>query len=155
MPIITSRGVTRTMAMRHEALFVRLDALCKQVSAQAQRRPRSAVPEALRKTAEDLMFEARPFVPHVRGALPVAQPEFLGLSAQLDLVRAGLEIYEIERSKWNLGGKCFCWNAPGPWLPVKRHRPAAAEAQERANMEDLSKRLLQKIRELQRDRDKP
>lgn len=57
--------ITRATAEVHEALFVRLAALLRQVEAVAARRPGAAVPPQTRAIAEALLFDTIPFTPRV------------------------------------------------------------------------------------------
>ena len=114
---------THSLALRHEALWLALTALHRDVSALAKKHPATAVSEPLRIAAEGLLADGAPFLPRKRMRLPVAAPELMGLAVQLGQALAGLEAWETGHSFWDAGKACRCWRVGGEGLPVMRLRP--------------------------------
>jgi len=124
MPKPLENTVSRFRVQRHEALQPRLAALARDVSALAARHPQTPVTAGLRKTAEDLLFEARRFAWHLpRGRMAIA-PDHAGLAIQLGQALAGLEAFELAHSHWSAEHQAFvCSVGGGAPMPVKRLRP--------------------------------
>lgn len=119
------------LAARHEALFLRLTALHKDVTTLATRRGRGELPETVRITAESLMAECAPY----RGTsdrLPVAAPDLAGLCVQLGQVLAQLADYEHRHTLWDAGENCWVWQLEGATIPVRRLKPQPPQKPEPA-----------------------
>ena len=90
--------VTRAMAERHEALWLALTALHKDVLALGAKKAGAPVPDGLRVAAEGLLSDSAPFAPTRRGRLPVAAPDMASLAVQLGQALAGLAAWESRHS---------------------------------------------------------
>ena len=141
MPTIPHQTLlTRRKADAHEALFLRLAALTKQVEAMAARRPLAPVPEQLVTLAEGALYEARQFGQRrQRRELPVAAPHCGGLAAQLGTALAGLVAFEARHSRWDSGLKAQLWVIKGERVPVpvRRLRPKLDTAIQEARDKDM------------------
>ncbi len=120
---MTSSKLTRRKADRHEAVYVRLARLARQIEAMALRQPALGVPDSLRVAAETLLYDLAPFLPGPRG-LGAAAPDMAGLAAQLGQGLAGLDVFEAVNTAWNPEIKARVWLLPGKPLVVRRHHPA-------------------------------
>lgn len=110
------------LASRHEALFLRLTALHKDVSTLATRKGPRETPEPVRIVAEGLISECAPFR-KTRDRLPVAAPDLAGLCVQLGQVLAQLADYERRHTFWDGTLDCWCWRLDEGTMPVKRLKP--------------------------------
>jgi hypothetical protein len=128
------------MAARHEALFLRLTALHKDVMALATRRGRGELPETVRIVAEGLMAECAPFR-DTRDLLPVAAPDLAGLCVQLGQVLAQLADYEHRHTFWNAVENCWRWQLEGATTPVKRLKPQPTTTPSGPHNHDLRDKL--------------
>lgn len=115
--------VTHALAERHEALWLRLTALHKDLGGLAAKKPAAPVGEALRITAESLLSDCRPFAAGRGQRLPVAAPDNAGLLVQLGQALALLDGFEARHSFWSAGKSCRCWRVNQGDLPVLRLRP--------------------------------
>lgn len=142
-----------TFALAHEALYPRLESLCRQVEAIASRRPDAAVPPVTRAAAEALLFDALRFRPRQRSAssragrtprplmvsvsnhagmgaaphareLPPAPDTFAALATVLGQALATLDAFEARHSAWSAAHGGFVWQlARGEQRLVTRLRP--------------------------------
>lgn len=154
--------LTRHMADRHEALWLRLDALIQQVEAKARRRPRALVPADLRVLAEDMLFETARFGPlRPRRSLPMAADHVGPLAAQLLQAREALASFESRNTRWDLALGRLVWRVTGEKLAVRRIKPkpltpaeiaraAQADAAHKAKMLDLREKLAIRIEQFKR-----
>lgn len=120
------RTVTHALAERHEALWLSLAALQKDVAALAAKKPHSLVSEPVRIVAEGLLSDCAPFVRHKKEKLPMAAPDLAGLAVQLGQALAGLDAFESRHTRWDARWNCRVWSVAGDPLPVRRLRPAVA-----------------------------
>jgi len=141
--------VTARTAARHEAVYLRLQALLKQTQAIAAKRPEALLPEATRILAEGLLFDARPFLSGARRRRdwPAVSADQAGLAVQLGQVQAGLEAFEIAHTSWNTKLGCLLWLASDARdLPVRRLRPKLAlNEAETTKMQQLRHLLARRI----------
>lgn len=119
----TVRGVTHSIAERHEALWLRLHALHRDVTALASKRSAGKVSTAVRMTAEGLLSDCAWFEGGKPGRLPVAAPDLAGLIVQLGQALAVLDGWESRNTTWDAGRNCQVWQVAGDKLPVRRLRP--------------------------------
>lgn len=91
--------VTFRLAVGHEAVFVKLEALQKSVLAIAAKRPEAVVGEATRAVAEGLLLDCRPYLSG--NSLPKMAADHGGLAVQLGQALAGLAAYEARHSDWS------------------------------------------------------
>jgi hypothetical protein len=147
--------VSRTLALRHEALIGRLDALLKELAPMARKRPEARVPAAVQKSAEQILFEARPFgvaapLPEKTGVVP-APETWAGLIAGLAEARATIETFETTHSAWDAALQCRAWQiAAGAPLPIGRLRtlPRPGTAAARRDTEADRRKLTARLDEL-------
>lgn len=143
--------ITARTAARHEAVYLRLQALLKQTQAIAVRRPEALLPEATRILAEGLLFDARPFLPGPkrRRDWPLVAADQAGLAVQLGQLQAGLDAFEIRHTGWNAKLACLLWSVSDARdLPVRRLRPKlAVVAADNAHMRLLRDKLARRIDE--------
>lgn len=121
-----ANSLTPGRAARHEALFVRIEALVKQLEPVARSKPGQEVSAPVRSLAEDLLFEAREFRPRgERRGLVAALPDHAGLLAQLGQAVARLAAFEADHTGVN-EASTLCWLfTDGAQQPVQRLHPAA------------------------------
>ena len=137
---------THPMAERHEALWLALAALHKDVLALGVKKLTAPVPDMLRIAAEGLLSDCVPFGPSRRGRLPVSAPDMGGLAVQLGQALAVLDAWESQRSFLDPRFKCRMWRVGGPRLPIMRLKPPAAALPEpRHNMADIREKLARLI----------
>jgi hypothetical protein len=140
---------THVLAERHEALWLRLAALHKDIAALAAKRPAAAVGDSERILAEGLMTETRPFLLR-QDRLPVAAPLLAGLAVQLGQVLAQLEDYENRHAFWDAARGLRCWRLGDGTMPVLRlrqgGRAAEPEGKGKGELREKLARLIQ-IRE--------
>ncbi len=118
---------TKTMAERHEALWLNLAALHKDTVALGAKKPDAPVSESLRISAEGLLSDCAPFIRKRGERLPVAARDLSGLAAQLGQALAALEDWEAHHTTWDTRFNCRIWNLHSGYLPIMRlHPPAAA-----------------------------
>ncbi len=122
-----SRPVSAALAITHEALYPRLEALLRQVEAIAARRPGAPVPAATRAAAEALLFDAQRFAPQRKAGLPAAADTYGPLATALGQALARLSAFETAHSAWSAPHAGFVWRLPRHALrPVERLRPKSA-----------------------------
>ena len=150
--------LTRRKADAHEALFLRLSALTRQVEAMAARRPTAPVPEGLASLAEGALYEARQFAERrQRRDLPVAAPHCGALAAQLGTALAGLVAFEARNSRWDGVLQAQLWQLKGEKVPVpvRRLRPkldTAAQDERDSDMDQLQASIERRINALTKGR---
>lgn len=140
--------ISPSLARRHEAVAVRLDALLRELAPIARKRPEGRVPPAVAESAARVLTEARPF-----GAVPVLSPgqsshdeSWAGLIAALVEARARLETFETAHSAWDGHGRAWC--TPGGPQPIARLRAAIKPrpgATTPARSNDVRQRLTARI----------
>lgn len=128
------------MAARHEALFLRLTALHKDVTALATRRGRGELPETVRIVAESLIAECAPYR-DTRDRLPVAAPDLAGLCVQLGQVLAQLADYEHRHTLWDAAEACWVWQLADTTVPVRRLKPRSKMSAAEPRNDDLREKL--------------
>lgn len=138
---------TTALAERHEALWLSLTALHKDIAALAAKKPGAPVSEPVRITTEGLLSDCVPFLRKRGNRLPVAAADLLGLSVQLGQALAAIERYELAHSGWDAEQHCFAWRVDGGSVPVRRLRPQVAGAAPGASreMEQLQEKLARRI----------
>ena len=142
----TNPNVTHALAERHEALWIGLAALHRDVLALGAKRPGAAVSDAVRSRAEGLLSDCLPFLAQNRIRLPVAAPDMAGLAVQLGQGLAALEAWESQRSFVDPVLGCRMWRVTGARLPIMRLKPpAAALAKPRQDVEELREKLIKRI----------
>lgn len=136
---------TLSLAERHEALWLRLASLHKDITAIAAKKPEADVGDAERAVAEGLISDCRPFLLARQGRLPVAAAKFSGLAVQLGQVLAQLDDYENRHAEWNGRQNCRCWRVEGEPRPIARLRQSVAIVPPTtANGEDLRAKLIRR-----------
>lgn len=139
--------LSQALAERHEALWLKLSALHKDVSALAARRPSAPVSEPIRITAEALLSDCAPFGGGNR--LPVAAPELGGLLVQLGQALAWLEHFETRFTLWDPAQKCRCWRLERSRLPVMRLHPQPVGAEIGTKVTDeMRQRVFKRMEQL-------
>lgn len=137
---------THSLAERHEALWLRLTTLHKDISTLAAKKPDAAVGGSERAVAEALIAEARPFLVEAKNRLPVASPLLAGLAVQLGQVLAQMENFENRHAFWDAAQGVRCWRLTDDSLPIGRLRQVGkgiqAEAQGDSNMRETFMRLM-------------
>ena len=114
--------VTHALAERHEALWLKLCALHKQIAAVAARKPETPIAEQTRIVAEALLVEAWVFGQGMDGLI-VAAPDHGGLLTQLGQALAEMEHYELRHTGRHNDKQCFMWTIGKAPVPVRRLRP--------------------------------
>lgn len=158
MPQSPNPSISRRLAAQHEAVYLRLVALTRQVEALAARRPELGVPEPVRVLAEAVLFDSRVFHqprPSAR-CLPAAAPHYGALAAQLASAVAALVAFEARHSGWDDRLKAFLWRVEGKSLPIQRLRPqldSKSYASEQKQSHDLRDKLARQIQALTRGRE--
>ena len=149
--------ISRRMAERHGALFLRLEPLARQAEAMAAKHKLKAVPEDMRLKAEAALYESHAFCLQRRRCLTPAAPHFGALSTQLGAVLAEMVAFETSHSQWDKARKARMWLVEGgAALPVRRLLPkngiptADEDAQRAAYMGDLRIRLAERIDQFNR-----
>ena len=137
---------TRALAERHEALWLSLTALHKDISALGAKKPGAAVSEPVRITAEGLLSDIMPFTRQRGDRFPVAASDLGGLAVQLGQALAGLERWESLNTTWDERYKCRIWRMDGPYLPIMRLKPpAAALKHQREDMSLIRAKLILRL----------
>ena len=117
-----SSKITHTLAERHEAIWLRLHALHKDICAIAAKKPEASVGHTERATVEGLISDCRPFLKKPVDRLPVSAPTFSGLAVQLGQVLAQLDDFENRHASWDGKRACRVWRVEGEGLPIARLR---------------------------------
>lgn len=118
--------ISHPLAERHEALWLRLSTLHKDICAIAAKKPEAPVGNTERATAEGLISDCRPYLRKPVDRLPVAAETFAGLAVQLGQVLALLEDFENRHAYWHGKHACRVWRVAGEPLPVARLRQEVA-----------------------------
>ncbi len=143
--------ITHVLAERHEALWLRLTALHKDISALAAKRPDAEVGESERVLVEGLISECRPFLVLRKDRLPLAAPLLAGLAVQLGQVLAQLEDYENRHAFWDAARSVRCWRFEQGNAPITRLRQNARPIEARpGGKPDLRDKLVRLIENRQR-----
>ena len=140
--------ITIPRAERHEALWLRLHALHKDICVIAAKKPEALVGESERIVAESLIRDCRPFLTKPIDALPVAALHFAGLAIQLGQFLARLDDFENRHAYWDPKRNGRMWRTGGEPVPVMRLRQELAAYELKTykgqNLrEELAKRLRQ------------
>lgn len=117
---------TAAVAERHEALWLSLTALHKDIVALGAKKPDASVSDPARITAEALLSDCASFTRKRNERLPVAAPELAGLAVQLGQALAGLEAWESRHTGWDERFNCRIWTLSRGYLPIMRLKPPAA-----------------------------
>ena len=125
-PVLSPGSTTKSQAERHEALWLNLAALHKDVVALGAKKPDAPVSEALRISAEGLLSDCAAFTRKRGERLAVAAPDLSGLAAQLGQALAALESWESRHTTWDERFNCRIWSLHTGYLPIMRLRPPAA-----------------------------
>jgi len=118
--------ISHRLAERHEALWLRLSALHKDIVAIAAKKPNAPVGEAVRVTAEGLISDCAPFGRKTGELLPVVARDFSGLAVQLSQALARLDAFENAHAFWDHKNGCRVWRIQGQHIPIARLRQNAA-----------------------------
>ena len=134
------------MAERHEALWLSLTALHKDILALGAKKPDAPTSEPVRIAAEGLLSDCVPFGPSRRTRLPVAAADLAGLAVQLGQALSGLDAWESQRSFLDAQLGCRMWRVEGASLPIMRLKPpAAALPKAHRDIADLREKLARRI----------
>jgi hypothetical protein len=117
---------TQALAERHEALWLSLTTLHKDIIALGAKKPGAPVSEPVRIAAEGLLSDCAAFTRKRNERLPVAAGDLAGLAVQLGQALAGLEAWESRHTSWDARWNCRVWQVAGAALPVMRLKPKAA-----------------------------
>lgn len=149
-------SISRRMAERHEAVYLRLETIARQVDAIAAKKPEGAVPEAMRGMAEAVLFESHGFRQHKRkGGLVAAAPHYGALAVQLGAALATMVAYEARHTRYHHINQLTLWLVEGEALPVRRLQPRPARGKPapeppRRDMADLRNKLAIRIEQYKR-----
>ncbi|UJW84649.1 hypothetical protein [Devosia sp. SL43] len=142
---------TLALAERHEALWLSLSALHKDIVALGAKKPGAPVSEPVRIAAEGLLSDCAAFTRKRNERLPVAAADLGGLAVQLGQALAGLETWESHHTSWDARFDCRIWSLHRGYRPILRlNPPAAALKFQPSNMDELRNKLA--IRISQRNR---
>lgn len=114
--------ITHHLAERHEAIWLRLHALHKDICAIAAKKPEAPVGSTERGTVEGLISDCRPFLKKPVDRLPVSAQTFSGLAVHLGQVLAQLDDFENRHASWDGKRACRVWRVEGEGLPIARLR---------------------------------
>jgi hypothetical protein len=138
--------ITHALAEKHEALWLRLVALHKDIMALGAKKPGAPVSEPVRIQAEGLLSDCCDFNGQKRARLAVAAADLGGLAVQLGQALAIIEAWESRHTRWDERFDCRMWRVPNGNLPVKRLKPPSlAMAPPRRDMADLRAKLALRI----------
>ena len=138
--------ITHPLAERHEALWLRVHTLHKDICTLAAKKPEAPVGNTERAVAEGLISDCRPFLSKRKDTLPVAAQNFAGLAVQLGQVLAQLEDFENRHAYWHGKQACRCWRVGGDPLPIGRLRQNVAIVPLTThNGEDMRAKLAQRM----------
>jgi hypothetical protein len=130
--------ITRPQAERHEALWLALSALHKDIIALGAKRPDAPVSEPVRIAAEALLCDCAPFVRQRREKLPVAAPDLAGLAVQLGQALATLDAFQDRHTHAHAELNCPMWQVSGAPLPVMRLKPPAGALKSPYKEDDIA-----------------
>ncbi|WP_332688764.1 hypothetical protein [Devosia sp.] len=119
-------STTQALAERHEALWLSLSALHKDMIALGAKKPQALVSEPVRVSAEGLLSDCAPFIRRRGERLPVAAPDLAGLAVQLGQALAALDAWESLHTIMDARFNCKMWNLDGNNVPVMRLKPPTA-----------------------------
>ena len=137
---------TQALAERHEALWLSLTALHKDIIALGAKKPDAPTSESVRIATEGLLSDCAPFTRKRNERLPVAARDLAGLAVQLGQALAALEAWEGLHTSWDERFKCRIWQVGGAYLPIMRLKPPAmALKQEKVDYADMRKKLVQRL----------
>jgi hypothetical protein len=145
-------GIDKALAAAHEALYLKLGRLTRQVETLAARKPDAALPAEMRTLAETLLRQARQFPPRgtlERGSI-VKAGDLAGLATELGQGLAKLDLFEAAHSVWSVEHNCFVWKLRQDVVaPVARLRPKAVgfakSAEEQRLDEHIKRELIRRI----------
>lgn len=138
--------VSRALAERHEALWLAVSALHKDMVALGAKKPGAPVSDAVRVVAEGLLSDCAPFIRKRSDRLPVAAHDHAGLAVQLGQALAGLEDWENRHSFIDARHDCRMWRVTSGQLPIMRLKPPpAALPTVHRNMDELREKLARRI----------
>ena len=133
---------SHAQAERHEALWLSLTALHKDIVALGAKKPGAPVSEPVRIVAEGLLCDCVPFTRKRSERLPVAAADLAGLAVQLGQALAGLDAWESLHTSWDERFKCRIWTLNSGYLPIMRLKPPAAALKfERPDYADMRRKL--------------
>nr|WP_314256224.1 hypothetical protein [uncultured Devosia sp.] len=136
----------RETAERHEALWLKLAALHKDMLALGARKPAAPVSEPVRIEAEGLLSDSVPFSATRRNRLPVAAHDLAGLAVQLGQAIAVLEAWQSQHTEISPLHQCLMWDLGGSSrIPVMRLKPPAAAIPRPLDMVDIRAKLVKRI----------
>ena len=120
-------AIDRSTAAAHEALYVRLERLARQVDALALRKPGAAVPAETLALAQALVKEVARFSPKARlEHHSIRAQDLAGLVTGLGQALARLDLFESAHSSWSGEHNCFVWRLRREEIaPVARLRQKA------------------------------
>ncbi|UYN99207.1 MAG: hypothetical protein KIT02_14975 [Devosia sp.] len=137
--------ITIPLAERHEALWLRLHAVHRDIGAIAAKKPDALVGESARIVAEGLIHDCRPFLAKPIQALPVAALSFAGLAVQLGQFLARLEDFENRHAFWDSRRQGRMWRTGGAPVPVMRLRQALADTEPKTHKGGDARQALVKL----------
>jgi hypothetical protein len=120
--------IDKTTAAAHEALYLRLERLTRQVETIAARKPEATVPAETRVLAETLLREAQRFLSKasIERRSIIISHDLAGLATELGQALARLDLFETRHSAWSGEHNCFVWRLRHEEIaPVARLRPKA------------------------------
>lgn len=139
---------TTVLAERHEALWLALTALRKDIVALGAKKPDAPTSDPVRIAAESLLSDCAPFIRRRHERLPVAAPDLAGLAVQLGQALAGLEAWESRHTTWDARFNCRIWNLHSGYLPIMRLKPPAAALKvQRTDYADLREKLTLRVQQ--------
>jgi|GEM_PF-779899 hypothetical protein len=142
---------TTALAERHEALWLNLSALHKDIVALGAKKPNAPTADAVRIVAEGLLSDCAPFIRQRRERLPVAALDLAGLAVQLGQALAALEDWESRHTSWDERFNCRIWRLHRGYRPIMRLKPpAAALTFQRTDFDDLRGKLAVRIERRER-----
>lgn len=130
--------ITTARAARHEALYLRLVALEKQVTPIAGKKPELALPGSVLGAARDLLVQVQALLGKRQKLMgvPGGGMDYATLGIALAEARTALDAFEAAHTYWDHGRKCLVWVIePGEAQPVKRLLPPEGESKPAPNPE--------------------
>jgi len=147
-PVLQSGSTTIALAERHEALWLSLAALHKDIVALGAKKPNASTTDAARIVAEGLLSDCAPFIRQRRERLPVAALDLAGLAVQLGQALAALEDWESRHTSWDQRFNCRIWTLQSGYRPILRLRPpAAALKAARSPYDEIRPKLLLRLQQ--------
>lgn len=134
---------THVLAARHEAVYLRLSALRRDIGAIAAKRPTAPVSEAVRVVAAGLIRDCAGFGRQRGEKLPEVATDLAGLAVQLGQAQARLDVFENQHAFWDTRLKARAWRVRPDPIPVMRLQPEITHAGPRNwKGEDLRAKLI-------------